>query len=870
MSSLQDTITVKLEQPAKWALGVDYATLDLKPGFTFRLSKQVESLNDSGEFIVEAALPFAVPYSKTNHLALQPFSSASIVDNNQTYIEAVAYSGGLQLPFDRIYLRGRNDVAQEYELEFRVSSEHWAYLASKKYLNTISLGFSTFDNAMVYDNWLVPRYEDGADPFYFPFVDFGAWVDLLEPAQFTDAPVKKMSLEDLRYHFSLVALLKLGFCEIGWTLQGSILDTDLFRSAWVYVLKRNFYVESKGGNARLIVRRTNDLDLSAAIFMSYVSGNQVAYDPGSNAYTDSGITACGITNPLPYKAPYKFILKTGMHSSTAKTIGIRVVETTSTFQIPTGQVLSEEKTITLGAGETRFVEIEFDVELENGQTGALFIDPGFKLTKGLFFEIVPSQQTLIRGDTVELSRLIHPDYTLLGLLKGALHLCKGQCDTDWNSRIVTIYPEQTTSVFGENIAGFVQEDVQPIDISNKIICDSAKFTPVRNSQKRYTRLMFADSTDALIEDLEVLEPVHSRKVINDINLPDGVTEIKNPFFEPTIERQNDELKLMGTRQKPFLPAMLDNTNGDMSFDIGPRILFAHGYLKQFSPKPTTDFDVYCGLHFEGFQLETIPYATQKRTQPLLSPTQIDGSFVFGTLPFDLYVTFWLGISQVNKRGVIFDILVWIGQLEYRQWNFRTKFLFVHDGRQIIAYGKSIRDFSTSQELPTPMQLLVLPADTACCDQPCSCRFRECTYYQDLGPFVQQATLDELQITSFVVDGIEYINAPVSLGIISLAQIAGRPYCTNLVDTLNALGIPYFTFGYSNRVFAAKDDLRFFTIKHPLCQGFEIIIEDSGGPVYRYTHDLQQQAWFGGPAWSDLGYGSEFFGEPENCINTTEF
>jgi hypothetical protein len=868
--SMSDKISVKLEQPARWALGMDYATLDLKPGFAFRLSKQVEQLSEAGEFIVEAALPFSVPYSDTNHLALQPFSSAAIVDNNQVFIEAIAYSGGLQLPFNRIYLRGRNDVAQEYELEFRVSSEHWAYLASKKYLNTVALGFSEFTNDMVYDNWLLPKWEDGADPFYFPFVDFGNWVDLSEPAQFTDAPVKKMALEDLRYHFSLVALMKQGFCEIGWTLQGSILDTALFRSAWVYILKRNFYSESKGGTARLIVRRTNELDLSAAIFMTYVSGNQVAYDPGANAYTVTGITACGITNPLPYRAPYKFILKSPMQSAIAQTIGIRVVETTDTFQIPTGQILSEEKTISLGASETRFVEIEFDVELDPGQTGALYIDPGMKFLKGMFFEIVPAQQSLIRGDTVELSRLIHPDYTLLGLFKGFLQLINGQADTDWNSRVITVYPDQTSNVFSEIIAGFVLDDTTPIDISGKTVCNSAKFTPIRNSQKRFTRLMFADSTDAFIEDSEALEPPHSRKIINDINLPDGVTEIKNPFFEPTVERQNDELRLMGTRQKPFLPVMMDNTSGEMSFDIGPRILFAHGYLKQFSPKPTTDFDVYCGLHFEGFQLETIPYATQKRTQPILDPTQIDGSFVFGTLPFDLYVTFWLGISQVNKRGVIYDILVWIGQLEYRQWNFRTKFLFVHDGRQIVAYGKSLRDFSTSQELPTPMQLLVLPADTACCDQPCSCRFRECTYYQDLGPFVQQITLDELQITSFIVDGVEYIVAPVSLGIISLAQIAGRPYCTNLVDTLNALGIPYFTFGYSSRIFTPKDDLRFFTIKHPLCQGFEIVIEDTSGPVYRYTHDSQQQAWFGGPSWSDLGYGSEFYSEPENCINTTEF
>jgi len=64
-------------------------------------------------------------------------------------------------------------------------------------------------------------------------------------------------------------------------------------------------------------------------------------------------------------------------------------------------------------------------------------------------------------------------------------------------------------------------------------------------------------------------------------------------------------------------------------------------------------------------------------------------------------------------------------------------------------------------------------------------------------------------------------------------------------------------------------LRFFKIKRPACQAFEIIIEQSGSEVYRYTQDIQEQKWFGA-SFEPFGYGAEEYGEPENCVNTIEY
>lgn len=875
----KERILVKLTPPAQWVLQTDWVALDLKPDFSFRLSKQVEEMSENNNFVVEAAFPFSVPFSTVNDLALLPFSSPVILDNNTTYLEARASSGSLQLPFDRIYFRSRNDSSREYELEFRTSSEHWAFLASNKYLNTLALGAATFTESLVTTNWGTPRWQPGADPFYLPVIDFGSWVDLNEPAQFTDLPVKNVNTEDCRFLFSLPALLIQGFCEIGWTLQGPILETEFVQSLWCYILKREFYIESRGGDHKMILRGTSDFTFTSLVPILQI--HDVYHDPGNHAIPAGGPPyAAAYVNTLPYKTVFKVSLKGNASSTTTAQYGCRLVEVLPDLSNVLWTMLTDEKIIALGANEVRFVDVTFEVELNPGQAFGFFATQNLIFKKGYLFEVTPAQKTLIRGDTVELNKLIHPNYTLLALFKGFLHLINGRPYTDWRSKVVTIYPNKKANVFGETVSGFIFQENNPIDISDRTVCETAKMTPIRNSQKRYTRLQFAESTDALIQELDELEPPHSRKILNGIDLPDGVTDVTNPFFEPTIERQNDELKIVYVdtsgplpvvylKPSPYLPVMLDNLDSEMSYDIAPRILFAHGEVAQLNPAPTGALDAVLGFWFEGSPVTAFGYASQLATTQIQTPTQINGAVVFGARAFDLFVMFWLGLAQTNKRGMIFDLLVFMGQKEYGLWDFRTPFLFIHDGRPVIGLGRSIRDFNTNEELPTPMQFIIEPADTGCCDLPCSCVFKECTYYMDIGQYIQQVTLDELQITSFKVDEQERILTPISLGLINLVQIGARPYVTNLVDRLNELGIEYFTFSYSDKVFTPKEDLRYFKIKWPACQSFEIVISDGGGAVYRYRHDSQQQQWFAG-TWSPMGYGPETTDVPEDCVTTTEY
>lgn len=863
-----DKIEVRLTHEASNLLGgAIWAALDLKPGFSLRVSKNAEEVGEGNQIVIEGAYPFSVPFSTVNDAVFTDFDSPVILDNATSYLECRATSASMQHPYDLIFFKGRNDKSQEWELEFRTSQNHWAYLASKKYLNTIDLGDSVFNDANITASWQRPTWQDDDPPYIMAPGDFGAWLDLSEPIQFTDPPVKIVSDEDCRYFFSLVALVKKGMCEIGWTIDGVILETELLRGAWIYILRRGFYTESKGGIHRFIGR--GEAQFTFTSLVPILAYNTVFYDPGGHA--PAGPPYIGVyTNDLRYRTTFKFSLKGLMTiGASPNQFGFRLMKTKDDG-FPLFQWLTDETVIALAANETRYVDISFEIELAPNESAAFFATQGATFKKGYLFEVIPTQKSLMRGDTVTLKNLIHTEYTLLQLIKGMLHFMRGRTATNWASRTVTVYPERKSTVFNQIVPGFIFEENPPIDISQKVVCDSARVTPIKSNLQRYTLIAWADSTDAYIDELSPIDPFYSRKILNGLDLPDGVTELKNPFFEPTVERQPDDLKRFGDKPTPFFPVFWDNTEGELSFEIGPRILFFHGYVAQENPNKTGTADAFAAYQFEQYGTNAfLGYLAQKRTWNLVTPVVEDGNFVFGSLPGDLFVLFWLGYTQRNQRGRIYDILVFITPENFSEWDFRTQFLFKDNGREISGIATAIRDFETCSDDPAPMTLIIEPTYSQCCDQPCSCRFIECEYYQDIGQYIQQTTLDGMQVTSFEVDEIEQLAAPVDLGLIDIIEIGGRPYVRNLPDVLNKIGVPYFTFGYSDRIFTPKEELRFFKIKRPICQSFKIVISDGGGEIYRYTHDSQAQQWFGG-TWSDLGYGAETFDVPENCVTTTEY
>lgn len=895
MSVLRTQIRVKCNEVAVNALGVEWATLDLTPEFTLRLSKDVETLTDVNELLTEGVLPFSVPFSTTNDLVLARYGSPIIFNPTNDGIEARVHCDGHELPFDMIFFREKDNNRKSWEMEFRRSPNHWLELASKKKLCTTEYGTYTVSQANAEAGWAQPKFDAaGAVTSVvrcWP-ADFGGWVDLAEPVQFTDPPVKGVWVEDLRMFFSVPEVLRLNFCDIGWTLEGLIFETPWATALWDYILKRDYYAESRGGTAILVLRNvTEDLEFTSLIASVYFTA--VDYDPGTHALSaGAGVYFPAMEAPLPFKARYLFCFTGFIENTTLQDeiIDGQVVDAIISGSSVTGFAsdLTDpnkgDTAMTIAAGETAYVDMCIPAFMQPGQTGLLLFGsaaaPGLFAKKGYRLTIKPDTQSLIRGDVVDLKKLIDCDYYLLDRFKGFLHLINGRVETNWNTKTITVWPQRTADVYGDSTPGFIDES-EVIDLTGMVVCDSVKQIPVKNELKRYTRLEFRESTDALISDIDPLEPYWSRKILNGLDLPDQVEERENPFWEPTIERQSDRLRQVvdvsgfpfptveAVYDTPYLPVMVDNLDGNRSFNILPRIFFAFGVVGQASTSLSSGG--FTGLYWEGVAETEIGYATQARTLELNPsfPPHLDGAVVFGTLPSDLYVTFYLGLSQINTRGRWVDMLVLMGMNDWAAWDFRKQFSFTYEGRPVIAVGQNIRDFAPTTNLPTPMRLLANPNVSECCDGPCSCRYTECEYWQDFGQYMSQQTLDTLSITSFTVNGIEQLDAPVDFGIINVVSINGKAFVTNLVDALNGLEIPYFSFRPGESDYPEKDDLRYFKIKRPSCQTFRIEISVEAA-VYFYSDTAMGSKWFSGGDYEPFGYVGNPIDEPQNCVETVEY
>ena len=893
MSVIRTQIRVKCSDVAANALLTDWAVIDLTPEFSLRLSKDVEALTDVNELLTDGILPFSVPFSTTNDLVFSRYGSPIIFNPTNDGIEARVHVDGHELPFDMIFFREKDNNRKSWEMEFRRSPNHWLELASEKKLCTIEAGSFTLNEANVIAGWAQPKFDAAGAVTsivrWWP-ADYGGWVDLKEQVQFTDPPVKGVWVEDLRPFFSVPELLRLGFCEIGWTLEGLVFETPWATALWDYILKRDYYAESRGGTAILNLRNVT-ADQEFLSIIPTVKMTAVDYDPGTNALGDgSGNYWAAIDAPLPFICNYKYCFRGFIENTTGAdvTIDAAVIECTisgasasnfgATLTVPN----QPQNLVIIPAGDTAFVDVCVLARMEPGQTGLFLF--GSAATAGVFAKkgyrvtIQPDTQSLIRGDVVDLKRLIDCDYFLLDRFKGFLQLINGRVETNWNTKTITVYPQRTADVFGDSTPGFIDES-DVIDLTGMVVCDSAKQIPVKNELKRYTRLQFAESTDALITDLDPLEPYHSRKILNGLDLPDQIETRENPFWEPTIERQSTvlakvfdvssfPLPTLTVYDSPYLPAMLDNLDGNRSFNILPRILFAYGVVGQVGT--STSSGGFTGLYFEGDTKTEIGYASQVRTLELSAsfPPHLDGSVVFGVKPSDLYVTFYIGLSQANTRGRWVDLLVLMGMNEWNAWNFRKQFLFNYEGRPVIGSGQNIRDFAPAANLPTPLRVLVEPNTSDCCDGPCSCVYRTCNMFQDFGQFMSQQTLDSLSITSFKVNDIEQLSAPVDFGIINVVSINGKAFVTNLIDALNDIAIPYFDFSPSQLDYPEKTDWRFFKMKYPACFTFEIIISTET-EVYKYTDTETLQKWFD-VSWTAFGYSGNPIGTPQDCELTTEY
>ena len=887
-------------------LGVTEVALDTPSGFSLRLSKDAEKLNDLNKITTEGVLVFDLDFSHINDAVFVDWESLLTLDQRREFIDVSVRIDGHEIQFDRLKA-SRNQTTKKWECQLFRRSDHWIELIQTKKINTVDFGTFYLTKDYVDESGDFPAYSGDFTPnvqsgsninqnTYWALNDYGNWVDqTLPPQNAITYRFKSVSTEDFRPLVSFVYLLKKGFCEIGWTLDGLIFETEWFRRLWLYLLKPDYYSGSGNGYeygraGRIIGRYIGDrYELTPGAPEVLFNNQEFALGTTPLQFNNpiDGVWRLGLKSVLPFLSKYKFRAKftiTNENPNPAPFVfHIAEISPTNTANaIETGEILSDDYTVEIPANSSQFVIIELDCLIAEGQKGALvWGNPDFSnvfIESGLFFDCEPNNQSLTRFDYVDVGAALDPNLTLSDMFRAGVHLTRGMIETDWETRTVIVHPPRTSQIHGETVPGFLKSESPAVDLSKKIIADSIKEIPQRNTLKRYTQFEFATANDAYIKTFNLVDPAHSRKILNGIDLPNEVQKITNPVFEPTFEAQTKWLKQNGREPMPNIPRLWDNTNGERSFNIGPRIFFAFGKVRQLYPTPFSDANKYAGYFWDGKVKPPNPghhfntyfnYATQLRTWELEPTPALDGSVVFGRVENDLFVSFYLGYTSEMRGGTILDALQKMTADEYNREDFRTLAAFNYLGRPFIVPKISIRDFAAGADIPTPVQFLSYPVESTCCDLPCSCKFTVCEYYQDFGIYMLQETLNDLQITSFKIDGVEFLTSSIDLGYIKIIDIGGRPYVTNLVDALNSIAAPYFAFAYSTRVHPSTG-LRYFSIKHPACQGFEIIISKLGDPVYRYTESEQGTKWFDSGSWNPFGYGSPTHSTPIDCKTTTEY
>jgi hypothetical protein len=892
-------------------LGTSSVQLDLAGDFRVPLTREVERLTDGAQMKRDGALRFSLPQSATNDAVLVEYATPLTVDRSDDYIDVSLFVDGVPMPFSRLYVVGKNDKQKQWEVELEPGDAHWSEAAGNKRINSINFGWFGFTYANILTSWQQPEYDGDFEPqdggankaYYWPVIDYGNWVDRSEPDQNDDNPTKMVALEDLRPLVNLAYLLKRGFSEIGWKLVSPVLDTPWARRLWCYLLRPGYY-EGVGADGnrygrfcRIIGRSPQDdlqIDTLSSNPQRFIYFRSLDYAGSSTAtLPHAGGPSkwlCGVKNELPFKARFRLSIKCDI-----QTLATPVLPRQLTFNVQevvgaqndgfSGLILSDDVTLEVQPNSTSFFSADFEFDLEPWQKAAIhwtseFAGDAFVIKKGMCFRCEHANKSFLRGDQVDVRTALRDDITLLDVLKAYMHLINGRIKTDYVSRTIEVHPARPASVYGQNVEGYIDESAEAIDVGQRVVSDSFSMKFKRLDLKRFSRFSFKSSSDAYIESLPLSEPAHSLKVLNGEDLQDEVEQFENVLFEPTLEGQSQLLKVQQYKfinnpqteyaPRPYLPRLWDNADGERSFGIGPRLLFAFGYVKQKNPRPlsTNLADTFASLFFDVYDASTstFGYATQLRTWPVDPAPTVDGSVVFDGARPSLFAMFYAQEFKDRQKGAQIEVLQFIDAREFSSFDFRRRCVFNYEGRQVSAYAQQLRDFQPP--LPTPVVYEVPAHTTSRCALPCSCLFRQCDYFHDFNTEMQQSALDAMQVRSFKVEGVELLSQPVGLGKMSAIDIGGALYVTNLVDTLNSIGAAHFRFAYSARKHSTLG-ARFFTIKHPACWPFEIIVEHNGDDVFRYTHDKQEQRWTSS-SWAPFGAGAETYNAPDNCSQEVEF
>jgi len=657
---------------------------DLPENWEIRKTKSAEALDQENKISQEIAYSFALPRTAKNEFAL---------GNSKRFIEVEIYENGELLEFDQLRRLKKRDT----EFEVEVFGSNWAEKLSRLKLNQLNLGEFEYTQANALNTWSdTTGLVVAAPAHYGAFNQEGS-----------------ITRKDLRFWFNLTKLMRACFCAIGWEFKSPFWDGLPGDQLYGYLSGRYWYsYRDKTDPLRVLVENNGSIPFDGLVtelifpietFDPFNLYNGLIY-PGGYLYPPGGFDG----SDMIIKIRFTVYLPATPVDLPAPTWTILLYQDRPRTDEGFFPFFTQYQGI---PGVDQTIEIDEEIRIEEilaGDAFTIFVEYKDRITPlgdNYPWEIRPSGSIsylpdvvrYIEDDSIYLGDLLNGEVTALDLYKAMMHLVSGYSEPEFSKKRVTMHIPFDAVIDGRFVEGFFLQSV--IDLSGKVQAGSVIENEIREDIPNRGILKFADSTDVHIENQNYPKPYFSKEfTIKEGNVEDTL-KLENPLFEPTIERDTtvEEIGILpdGTTvdETPALMALWDNDEGKVSKDLGARIAFHHGFVKQQKP----DGEDYKFV-FEGVAIPQFGYLSQWPTRRVT--TSYFYRPVYGNSSSDFYTSCWrFKILREMFRKVEFDMIVWLTEQDYRDINFRRSIVVEYEGTRRLRV-KTIKDFRS--RLPTPI------------------------------------------------------------------------------------------------------------------------------------------------------------------------
>lgn len=670
------------------------------------------SISDEG--VLDVILPASSDGDSINDLIFDAFVNANTTDTKRLFINVFVLVEGLFLPMTRLYVNSKS-ANGDYSVTLKRGSEHWIESSQNRYLYETNHGILEYTFDFVQNNRSTnDSYQDGGVDFVLPSANFGGLSKL-----------KSDFVGNQRSFIYILPIVRKGLAAMGWSFESPYLESDYGRRQAAYLTSKESFSDTDSLNQRKFIGSSDGVGQELTFnnpkyvykFTEITQGGH-NYDVGTGRITASSISTwrlTGIARAARIRAAFPRIkiqiIKT-LRTGTSGVQDQRLVEnldvvfankddnlvtgTTGSNSFYEDSIEIEAKDILLREGE--FLEVFIDCLIPDTSTGAepSSETPSIHTSTSITFEMSlisePSSIIYNIGDTLNVSDSIDKSITLMDFFQGVFHPTgNGNFYTDWNLRKVYHYPPFQSQIGGDNIEGFIREDLSPVDLVPVIIDDTMSVSSERNEIDRFELVGFKSSSDNEIEKLSLEEnnDLHSHLYDRgDVGFGGGVQENLNTLFEPSL---NKEFLFTGSNGSGVPTDMLtlsDNSDGEISFDIKPRLVLIHPYQAI--------------QRFDGAASETQTYYLEgQRVNPLLAynaplsttrnetGAEIEDRLVYGVDKESLFEKFWKKVLNrfSFSRRYAFDICM--DYLGFRETDFRRLVRIKYLGRTFDTVLKEI-------------------------------------------------------------------------------------------------------------------------------------------------------------------------------------